>query len=256
VCDPEAFARAVAGAIARDTGNAAYRQRWLELDRTAGAAIGDVLDGVIAPSGPQVARDVARALPGGAELVVASSMPVRDLEWFAGSFGGVTVHANRGVNGIDGTIATATGVAIGTRAPTVVLLGDLAFLHDAGSLLGLAGRGVDLTIVVADNDGGGIFSFLDQRSDSPHDEFERLFGTPHGIDLVELARGYRIDARRVHDAAAVRDALASAIADGNVHVIVVPVLDRDADVAHHRDLWAAAAAATAIAPTTGRVSGG
>src|SRR5262249_49491430 len=140
-----------------------WRERWLELDRRAAAAIDALLDAVPAPTGPQVARDLSAALPHGAHLVVASSLPVRDLEWFSGRLDGVTVHANRGVNGIDGTIATATGIARGSRAPTTALVGDLALLHDAGSLHALAQRSVDLTVVVVDNGGGGIFSFLAQR---------------------------------------------------------------------------------------------
>ena len=222
----------------------AWRERWVQLDRRAGAAIGAVLDAVDGASGPQVARDVARSLPDGAQLVVASSMPVRDLEWFGGALVGVIVHANRGVNGIDGTITTATGLAIGSGAPTFVIVGDLAFLHDAGSLLRLAERGVDLTIVVVDNDGGGIFSFLAQREHSEAGEFERLFGTPQRVDLVAVARAYGVDAERVDHAAGFRRALADATTTGRgVRVIVVPVLDRDADVAHHRELWATAARA-------------
>ena len=217
-------------------------QRWVELDRRAGAAIGAVLDTVDGATGPQVARDVARSIPDGAQLVVASSMPVRDLEWFGGALVGVTARANRGVNGIDGTIATATGIAIGSGAPTFVIVGDLAFIHDAGSLLRLAERGVDLTIVAVDNDGGGIFSFLAQREHSEAGEFEQLFGTPQHVDLVAVARAYGVDAERVDGVAGFRRAFADAATAGRgVRVIVVPVLDRDADVAHHRELWAAVA---------------
>jgi 2-succinyl-5-enolpyruvyl-6-hydroxy-3-cyclohexene-1-carboxylate synthase len=175
--------------------------------------------------------------------MVASSMPVRDLEWFGGALTGVTVHANRGVNGIDGTIATATGIAIATGAPTFVVVGDLAFLHDAGSLLRLAERGVDLTIVAVDNGGGGIFSFLAQREHSDSGEFEQLFGTPQHVDLVALGRAYGLDAVRVDGPDGFGRALAEAASNRGVRVIAVPVLDRDADVAHHRELWAEAARA-------------
>jgi 2-succinyl-5-enolpyruvyl-6-hydroxy-3-cyclohexene-1-carboxylate synthase len=98
------------------------------------------------------------------------------------------VHANRGANGIDGVIATAIGVAIGSGAPTAVLLGDVAFCHDMSSLTALRARDLDLTIVVTDNDGGAIFSFLPQASALPVARFEQLFGTPHGTDIVEVAR--------------------------------------------------------------------
>ena len=103
--------------------------------------------------------------------------------------------ANRGANGIDGVVSTAVGVALsGVR--TTLLIGDVAFLHDTNGLLGLAARGVDLTIVVVDNDGGGIFSFLPQRTSLPGDRFEQLFGTPHGVDLVAVARAHGVDAER------------------------------------------------------------
>src|SRR5690606_18464493 len=97
----------------------------------------------------------------------------------------ITVHANRGANGIDGVVSTAVGVAA-TGVPTSVLVGDLAFVHDSTALVALAARGVDLTIVVVDNDGGGIFSFLPQASQLPSERFEQLFGTPHGTDCVAL----------------------------------------------------------------------
>ncbi len=245
VCDGEALAVALAGSLHGGGGaEPAWRRRWLELDRCAAAALDAQLAGVDKPTGPQVARTVAASMPPGSHLVVASSMPVRDLDWFAGALDGVRVHANRGVNGIDGTIATASGVAAASGAPTVALVGDLAFLHDAGSLVGLAARGVDLTIVAVDNDGGGIFSFLAQREHSPVAEFELLFGTPQGVDLVAIARAYGLDSCRVERADGFGDALAGAVAaGGGTRVIVVPVLDRDADVAHHRELWAAAARA-------------
>jgi 2-succinyl-5-enolpyruvyl-6-hydroxy-3-cyclohexene-1-carboxylate synthase len=139
-------------------------------------------------SEPGVARAVLAAVPAGGHLVVASSMPVRDVEWFGTPRSDITVHANRGANGIDGVMATAIGVAIGSGEPTAVMLGDVAFCHDMSSLTGLGPRGLDLTIVVTDNDGGAIFSFLPQASTLPAERFELLFGTPHGTDIVEVAR--------------------------------------------------------------------
>src|SRR5690606_37761106 len=115
---------------------------------------------VDAPSEPGVARALTGCVPEGTAIVVSSSMPVRDVEWY-GTPRDLRVLANRGANGIDGVVSTAVGVALANRrigAPTVVLVGDVAFLHDSNALLGLAARDLDLTIVVVDNDGGGIFS--------------------------------------------------------------------------------------------------
>lgn len=127
-------------------------------------------------------------------VVAASSMPVRYLEWFdSHPPPGTRVLSNRGANGIDGVIATSIGAAL-TGAPTVCLIGDVAFLHDASSLTTLTRRAVDLSVVVIDNDGGGIFSFLSQAELLEPERFDRLFGTPHGTDLVALAAAHGLEA--------------------------------------------------------------
>src|SRR4029453_7916416 len=123
---------------------------------------------------PGIARALADNLAGGAELVVASSMPVRDLEWFGGRR--ARAHSNRGANGIDGTLSPPPGRAWAGIA-TVVWVGDIAFVHDANALVAITERDVDLRIVVADNRGGGIFSFLPQASQLAAERFEQLFGT-------------------------------------------------------------------------------
>jgi 2-succinyl-5-enolpyruvyl-6-hydroxy-3-cyclohexene-1-carboxylate synthase len=125
-------------------------------------------------------------------VTVSSSMPVRDLEWFAGR--SAVAHSNRGANGIDGVISTAVGRALaGNQSGTnVVLIGDLAFVHDANSLVALSTRGIDLRIIVVDNDGGGIFSFLPQAGELSPERFEQLFGTPLGTDVLALASAHGI----------------------------------------------------------------
>jgi 2-succinyl-5-enolpyruvyl-6-hydroxy-3-cyclohexene-1-carboxylate synthase len=193
-----------------------------------------------------VARAVAGALPDGAHLVVSSSMPVRDVERYAAPRTGLTVVANRGANGIDGVVSTAVGVAAGSEAPTVLLIGDVAFLHDSNGLLGAPGRGVDLTCVVVDNDGGGIFSFLPQATALAPDRFEDLFGTPHGLDLVALAAAYGVEARGLGDGEDVGAAAAAAVSAGGVRVLVVRT-DRAANVAAHRRLDDAVATAVTAA---------
>ena len=132
-------------------------------------------------------------------------MPVRDLEWFGGPARGA--HANRGANGIDGVVSTALGVAL--RRPTRSSRSSATsrFVHDGGALTALAGRGVDLRIVVVDNDGGGIFSFLPQADELAGERFEQLFGTPHGTDIVALAAAHGLDAGDRDDVDALRDAL-------------------------------------------------
>jgi 2-succinyl-5-enolpyruvyl-6-hydroxy-3-cyclohexene-1-carboxylate synthase len=167
---------------------------WLEADHVARSVLDAQLDAEKTLSEPGIAHAVSAVVPAGGHLVVASSMPVRDVEWFGAPRDDITVHANRGANGIDGVMATAIGVAIGSGEPTAVLLGDVAFCHDMSSLTGLGSRGLDLTIVVTDNDGGAIFSFLPQATTLPAERFELLFGTPHGTDIVEVARALGIRA--------------------------------------------------------------
>jgi 2-succinyl-5-enolpyruvyl-6-hydroxy-3-cyclohexene-1-carboxylate synthase len=222
---------------------AGWRSSWALAERRARAAIASTLSGFHVVTEPAVAVEALAAVPEGGALVVSSSMPVRDLEWFAPPRTGVRVLSNRGANGIDGVTSTAVGVAL-SGVPTVLLTGDLAFLHDTNALLGLARRDPPLVIVVVDNDGGGIFHFLPQRSALPGDRFEQLFGTPHGADLVTLAAAHGIPAVRVGSRAGLRAALAGALTRGGARVVVVAT-DRDANVAVHAELNAAVAAAVA-----------
>jgi 2-succinyl-5-enolpyruvyl-6-hydroxy-3-cyclohexene-1-carboxylate synthase len=220
-----------------------WLERWLALDAAAESAIAAVLAAHPEPTEPATARDVLGALPAGSHLVVSSSMPVRDLEWYARPRLDVTVHANRGANGIDGVLSTAVGVALASRAPTACLLGDVAFLHDSNALLGIAERGIDLAVVVVDNDGGGIFSFLPQASALPAAPFERLFGTPHGVKPEHLAAAHGLASITVESADGLAPTIAATAAAGGVHVVVVRT-DRSANVELHAELHAAVAAAT------------
>ena len=169
-------------------------------------------------------------------------MPVRDVEWYAAPRVDLRVVANRGANGIDGVVSTAVGVALGSGRPVTALVGDVAFLHDANALLGLAQREVDLTVVVVDNRGGGIFSFLPQATALSPERFELLFGTPHDVDLPSLSAVHGIPAFTVLAAESLAPALGAAAAASGSHVVVVPT-DRQANVALHDELHAAVAGA-------------
>ncbi len=213
---------------------------WLDAERRARRAIDSTLDSDEVAGGARVARDLAVGLPDGVQLLVASSMPVRELEWFAPARAGLTVHANRGVNGIDGLVSTAIGIAQGSGQPTVALLGDLAFLHDTNGLLGAASAGVNLTLVVVDDDGGAIFSFLPQAQVCSEDEFEWLFGTPHGLDLAAVADAHGVEGVPVARVGEVVETVRRSLAVGDVRVVVARA-DRHVTVAHHRALWDAVA---------------
>jgi 2-succinyl-5-enolpyruvyl-6-hydroxy-3-cyclohexene-1-carboxylate synthase len=218
----------------------AWRSQWRAADDAAEAAIAADEHGD-GPTEPGIARAVVAAVPDGGSLVVSSSMPVRDVEWYGAARRGLVVHANRGANGIDGVISTAVGVALAGR-PTALLIGDVAFLHDTNGLLGVDRRDVDLCIVVIDNDGGGIFSFLPQASMLDPEVFEDLFGTPHGVDLGALAHAHGLPVLDAADDAAVGVAVAAALTTGGVHVVRVRT-SRSANVDDHERLNAAALAA-------------
>jgi len=145
------------------------------------------------PTGLHVARAVGDALREGDLLVLGSSNPIRDASYVGLPKTGVRVVVNRGVAGIDGAVSSAIGAALTHDGRTVALMGDLTFLHDSGGLLaGAAEQRPDLTIVVANDDGGGIFSLLEQGAPEHSAAFERLFGTPHGADLGPLCAAHGV----------------------------------------------------------------
>ncbi len=215
------------------TDGGAWARRWRDHGDAAAAALSAALAAEIEPTEPGIARALVGVLPAGAALVASSSMPIRDLEWYVRPAVALEGYANRGANGIDGVVSTAVGIALAdpTR-PTALLIGDIAFIHDSNGLLGAAERGLNLVVVVVDNDGGGIFSFLPPADALAADQFEALFGTPHGLDLVALAQAYGAQARRVDDLA---PAVVDAVARGGLHVLLVRT-DRHANVAVHRRL--------------------
>ncbi|MCU1456573.1 MAG: 2-succinyl-5-enolpyruvyl-6-hydroxy-3-cyclohexene-carboxylic-acid synthase [Actinomycetia bacterium] len=247
--DPQhAASRRIAGSVAITfTGDVdpSWRDAWLDAEKRARDAIDATLDGFDSPFDGRIARDVAAALPDGSTLFVASSMPVRELEYCMLARAGLRVVANRGVNGIDGATSTILGLATarGAGAPPVVgILGDLAFLHDTNGLLGAARRGIDATLVLLDNDGGGIFSFLPQATALDPGRFETLFGTPQGVDLEALCTLHDVAVTRVTDPDAVVPALRESIAFGGIRVLLVKT-DRHENVERHAALWSAVAAA-------------
>jgi 2-succinyl-5-enolpyruvyl-6-hydroxy-3-cyclohexene-1-carboxylate synthase len=233
VADPTDVCQALEKRLRGATGTP-WLARWQEAERRAQAAIDTVVGGGTVTE-PGVARQVLAAVAPGTDIVCSSSMPIRDIEWYGRPRDDVRVLANRGANGIDGVVSTALGVALARRTPTVLLIGDVALLHDSNGLLGAMARAVDLTVVCLDNDGGGIFSFLPQAA-LPQERFELLFGTPHGVDLRALAA--------VHGVPTVPWAgLAEALCTGWGVRLVHVRTERQANVAAHEAINRAVAAA-------------
>ena len=170
-----------------------WLDKWIAAEDSAQKAINAALADEPGLTEPGVARAIYALVPEASHLVVSSSMPIRDVEWFGAPRNGLRVHANRGANGIDGVVSTAVGVALATRQPTTLLIGDIALLHDVNGLINLASRKIDLRIVVIDNNGGGIFSFLPQAQTLDEAKFEKIFGTPHDANIKMLAQAHQIN---------------------------------------------------------------
>lgn len=159
-------------------------------------------------------------------------MPVRDLEWFGGTCA-ARVHSNRGANGIDGVLSTAVGIALATQQTTYLLIGDVAMLHDVNGLIALSSREVDVRVVVVNNNGGAIFSFLPQAGVLNVADFETLYGTPHDVHFESLAHAYGLGFSRVTNSDALRDALSQ-----RGPRIIEACTDRSVNVSQHDDLQA------------------
>jgi 2-succinyl-5-enolpyruvyl-6-hydroxy-3-cyclohexene-1-carboxylate synthase len=206
-----------------------WLSQWQALDSKAAT----VITAALAPdtlSGPSAAQLVWDQAGDDDQLFVAASWPVRHLEAHASKRKGLQVFGNRGANGIDGLISTATGVGIGTKKRTVLLMGDIAFLHDLGGLnLGEGQDQPNLTIVVLDNNGSGIFSQLEQGADEYKEHYEKVFGTPHGKDLWVIAESLGISAKQVTTKTELKFALANFEKMPGIKVIVCLTGDRNAE---------------------------
>jgi 2-succinyl-5-enolpyruvyl-6-hydroxy-3-cyclohexene-1-carboxylate synthase len=248
--DPALLCRRVAVGLAgrRESG-------WLAdfeaAERAASAAIAPGLQEERALFEPRAVRELCTRLPESALLYVSNSMPVRDLDAFMPVAGrGPRVLSNRGANGIDGMVSSALGAAAAGVGPAVLLTGDLALLHDLGGLLAARRHGLRATIVVLNNDGGGIFSFLPIARHGESVRFEELFATPHGLDLRHAAELAGAAWGRVDSWEDYASALEKSWSHDGLSLIEVPV-ERDANVAHFRSLVAAVSEALAAASLTG-----
>jgi 2-succinyl-5-enolpyruvyl-6-hydroxy-3-cyclohexene-1-carboxylate synthase len=247
----DAIGAALALAPATTTLPSRWADDWLAADRVAAEAISAWL------AGPSVRAEsfeplpfaiLADLMPDGAVLWAGNSMPVRDMDTYLPSRpADVRCMANRGANGIDGVVSSALGAAAADVGPVVLVVGDLSFLHDLNALVMAKLHGLSATIVLTNNDGGGIFSFLPQAStDNPEvglpEAFEELFGTPHGVEFGPVVRALGAEHRSV-SSADLRQALADSIGSPGVQVLEVRT-DRSRNVVLHRE--AAGAVSTAL----------
>ena len=258
---PAAGARALRrGGRRRDPG---WLESWLRADAAARRAADAVLEATQHGAGPsrgdlsepRLARDLAAALPDGALLWAASSMPIRDLDHHMTPRALLRVLASRGASGIDGLVSAAIGAALAHQSagggPAVALLGDLAFIHDhSGLVLGPDEPRPDLAIVVVNNDGGGIFSLLEQAEF--RGPFERVFGTPHGTDLSAAAAAVRVPYERLERAGDLPDVLAACSSAGAGIRLIEVQADRAAGTTLRERLLAATSRAVMSRTVTSR----
>ena len=206
---------------------AAEDPSWLEAWHLADISVGRQLDRLLAAEPDltphEVSGAVSRAVPPGGLLLVGASNPVRDLDLMVAPYevgGRRKVIANRGLAGIDGTVSSAIGAALGRPRSTraLALMGDVTFLHDTtGLVLGPREARPDLTIVVVNDDGGSIFATLEQGAPAYADRFDTLFGTPHGVDVASLCAAMRVPHLRVASLPELEQALASP--NGGIEVV-------------------------------------
>lgn len=235
-CDPQPLLEALP-----PLDRSAWRDQWISAGKRATAAMAATLVSTPLHEG-HVVRALSMRLPEEGQVFIGSSMPIRA----ADSFWPLArtpqrFFANRGASGIDGLVSTGLGVATGrNKMPTVLLLGDLSLYHDMNGLWALQRHGIRTTIVVCDNNGGGIFNFLPQAEHQ--DVFEEIFATPLGLDLSQVARLYGLVYSPVTDRSGLEPAIADAIAAPTPTMVVVR-FKREDSVNGHRLCWEAAASA-------------
>ena len=212
-----------------------WARSWQAAQHATRAAIDAHMDEIDGLFEGKVFAQLRELLPEGALLYAGNSMPIRDLDtFFAGGERAVRLLGNRGANGIDGVVSSALGAAASGQGPTVLAIGDLSFYHDSNGLLATKLHQIDATIVLLNNDGGGIFSFLPQAADPEH--FEALFGTPTGLDFAHFAALYGAQYTRVSGWDEFRAAVQAGVGGHGLHIVEVPT-ERASNVALHREFW-------------------
>jgi len=231
--DPIGFCQSLTRVIPIKEGVSAWLNRWLTADRLAGETLHHLGYEEQEFEGQVVLR-IAESLPDNATFFVGNSMPIRDVDsFFLNNERNIRIMANRGANGIDGTISTALGASTVSES-LVLLVGDLTFYHDLNGLLAAKLHKLNATIVIINNEGGGIFSFLPQ-SEHPKN-FELLFGTPLGLDYSHVVNMYGGQFKRVENWNELSEAIRNCRDIEGLNVIEV-CTDRSLNTEKHRRIW-------------------
>jgi len=239
--DAAGFCRDLTDALDVERPDSPWLRRWLSFNSLAAQSQARQVSALAPLFEGRAFSELASLLPGDAIVFAGNSMPVRDLDtFFPASSKNVHFFANRGVSGIDGVVSSALGVAAATRRRVTLVIGDISFYHDMNGLLAAKAHGLDATIIVLNNDGGGIFSFLPQAimpQTVSAGLFETFFGTPHGLTFKPAADLYGLDYAGVSDWPAFRSAVSQSYGRKGTSIIEVACGDRTTNVDLHRQVW-------------------
>jgi 2-succinyl-5-enolpyruvyl-6-hydroxy-3-cyclohexene-1-carboxylate synthase len=234
-CDPMELCFGLTERLQRGHESNGWLGVWQDCERMTLSVIQNVVKSREHVTEPSVIHDLAAVVPDGWSVFAGNSMPVRDLDtFFPGGSKALTFLANRGASGIDGVMSSALGASTVAEGRLVLVIGDLSFYHDMNGLLAAKRFGLKATIVLVNNDGGGIFSFLPQHEDPEH--FEALFGTPHGLDFAPVADLYGVGFQRVTTRDQYRKALQASFEEVGVQVIEVRT-NRTENLRLHEQIW-------------------
>lgn len=239
--DPVSFCRGVMSEGGEARAQNGWVKRWVEMSLMVREGMEDYMSVVEDMFEGKVFLELQKHLMENSILFVGNSMPVRDMDTFMASSGkSIRVMGNRGASGIDGVVSTALGSGVGAETQVVAVVGDISFFHDMTGLLMTKHPEINVTIIVLNNDGGGIFSFLPQAQYAEH--FEEVYGTPHGLSFESAARLYGLGYVRVGDWEEFGDAVGRSLSSAGTSIVEVPG-SRERNLALHREAWAAASEA-------------
>ena len=232
-CDETVFCKNIAAFMDEKVMESSWLKQWQQMNTIAHDVVQQHMETTSFYEGAAV-YSFLQAIPDGSTVFVGNSMPIRDIDTFMQQTDKqIKIMCNRGANGIDGVISTAIGAAIHSK-PLYLLIGDLSFYHDLNGLLVAKMHELNINIIVLNNNGGGIFSYLPQSKEKQH--FETLYGTPTGLDFSHVIRMYEGTFARTHDLPTFTKELGQMEKRNGIQVIEVPT-EREINTKNHRQLW-------------------
>lgn len=232
-CDETIFCKRLLGKVSKREASP-YYDKWVQCNELYRGMVDSLMEQMTEMFEGKIVRELQKLLPDQSTLIVGNSMPIRDVDtFFSQTIKGITILANRGASGIDGVVSTALGASVDAPKRTFLLIGDLSFYHDLNGLLAAKMNNLDLTIILINNDGGGIFSFLPQSKEEKH--FETLYGTPIGLDFSKVVDMYNGFYEKVESWEEMRTLFRSIESRKGLNVIEVPT-DRKNRVNIHREM--------------------